>query len=169
MNKSRFFALVVVVAVAGAWTPALAQDSSGSSIGVGIESPLTTGATTGAFVYDAGSFHIDALFGFATVENAADTVVIGGRGWYAVHETARSDFSVGGGLELLYTNFDGPGDDDDVSIGLELGAKIRAFLTTNVAIHGVVGIAVVVGDETADSFRLTGQLTGGLGLTYFFN
>jgi len=169
MHKPRFFALALGSLFAASLTTPSTAVASPEGIGVGVESPLTTGAVTGAFVYDTGSFHIDGLLGFTSAEGDADFVVAGARGWYAVHQAAQADFHLGGGLQLIYTDFGGGDDDDDLAIGVELGAKLRAFLTSNVALHGVVGLAIVVGDDVSDRVSLTGQLTGGLGITYFFN
>ena len=52
------------------------------------------------------------------------------------------------------------------SSSIDIGAQIRAFLTSNVALSAFGGLAVLAGD--ADGFALDGQPVGALGLTYFF-
>jgi hypothetical protein len=48
---------------------------------------------------------------------------------------------------------------------------IRAFITPNVALHGRAGFVLAFGDQTGPLLKqlsLDGQITGGLGITYFF-
>jgi hypothetical protein len=149
--------------------PAATAESGplGTAFGVGIHGMLT-GPFGPAIVYNMTRFHIEGLLAFES--NGATELTVGGRFWFHVHQTSASTLSLGGGLAFssLETEPIPPetrGEDQTV-IHLEGGAQIRFFPVSNVAISASVGLGVLSGD--ADLFALTGQLTGGAGLTYFF-
>lgn len=149
-------------------SPALAGGSSGS-IGVGAE--FTLGGIGGASVnYDAGMFHAGGFVGYYDADfegdpDGADVIDIGGRFFYHLHSTAMSDFSVG--AQLGFQNLDFPDPVDDATIvEIDLGAQIRAFVASNVAISGTLGIAILAAD--GDGFALTGDPLGAVGLHYYF-
>ena len=153
--------------------PAPAASSGGSgeplgtSLGVGIHAMLT-GPFGPAIVYNMKLFHIEGLLAFES--NGATNLAVGGRFWFHAHQTATSTLSVGGGLGFTSVETEpvppATTSEDQTNILLEGGAQIRFFPVPNVAISASAGLAVLSGD--ADLFALTGQLTGGAGLTYFF-
>jgi hypothetical protein len=140
---------------------AFADGSESSGLGIGVESTLT-GVSGPTIAYQAPNFHVEGLLGFHDDNNTTE-IDIAGRFFWELHQTAASDFSIGGGLGLESVD---NGNNTDTIIDLELGAKIRAFVASNVALNASLGIAVLAGD--ADFVGLGGQLTGGLGVTYFF-
>lgn len=157
---------------------AAAQGSEATGIGVGVQAmlpsdPIDVGGGLGpaftipflggpAVTYQAPKFHIDGILAF--FDNDAITVIgAGGRFFYELHSTQASDLSVGGGIGFLNIDF---GPDSTTEINFEAGAKIRAFLAPSVAFNASVGLGLLSGD--ADFIAFTGQLVGGIGLTYFF-
>ena len=140
--------------------------SAGGGIGVGVEATLT-GLAGAALVYDAGTFRIDGVLGFAS---RGDTdFFLAGRFWYVLHTGDNSDFAIGGGLGIVDDDNGGPmGDNDDIDIHIEAGAQIRAFLTSNVALSAAGGFGFIL-DEGDDFLGFGGQLMGTMGMTYFFN
>lgn len=160
-------------ATASAPEPAPAATSSasgeplGTSLGVGIHAMLT-GPFGPAIVYNMKLFHIEGLLAFES--NGATNLAVGGRFWFHAHQTASSTLSVGGGIGFTSTETEPippeTRSEDATNILLEGGAQIRFFPVPNVAVSASAGLAVLSGD--ADLFALTGQLTGGAGLTYFF-
>ena len=132
-----------------------------TGVGVGAEA-LLTGPVGPTVVYQAERFH---LAGLLAIDSESSTqFVAAGRFWFEAHSGDNSDFSVGGGLGFLNISGD---DNDDTDVFLEAGAQLRAFLTSNVALSATVGFSIFF-DEGDDRFRLSGQLTGGMGMTYFF-
>ncbi len=173
MRAPRLTALALVLAVpALVASPAAANDSVG--LGVGVESSLAVpdglGAVSNgaAVTYQAGQFHVQGMLGFH--DNGSTVVNLGGRFMWHMHSTATSDFSLGGGLGIINVDNAGPGDDGSTFIALELGGQIRAFVTPNVSLNAMLGIAYLMVDEEAgdDLLGLTGNLVGGFGATYFF-
>jgi hypothetical protein len=159
----------------------VAEDNAplGSAFGVGVHAMLgnlslgTSGSIAGpvgpAFVYNGGRFHIEAILAYQDVDGGANTLALAGRGWYHVHESPGATLSVGGGLGLVNTSIDtGLGTTNDFSLTvIEAGAQIRFFATRNVALSASLGLSILSGDNDADAFMISGQLTGGLGITYF--
>jgi len=129
---------------------------------------MLTGPFGPAIVYNMNRFHIEGLLAFES--NGATNIALGGRFWFHAHQTAASTLSVGGGIGFNSVESEPiPPEtrtDTQTNILLEGGAQIRFFPVPNVAISASAGLAVLSGD--ADMFALTGQLTGGAGLTYFF-
>src|SRR5688572_22483774 len=173
--------LLIVIGFAGtaaAQQPEIIGEKHG--VGLGIEQNLG-GLTGAAFSFDAGRFRIDAILGLAFYnDEPTDATVfgIGGRFFYKVHQLPGADFSVGGGVAILQTEF---GEADDTSIHLEAIAQIRIFVVPNVAISGSFGVALlsaddgevsggpIAGDGAGDSvLGLGGQLLAGFGAIYYF-
>ncbi len=138
----------------------------GSAIGVGVHAMLS-GPVGPAIVYNGGRFHIEGILGFTDVEDAS-SMAIAGRGWFHVHESPGASLSVGGGIGFMNAEMDTgvPGSSVDTSVTvLEGGAQVRFFVTRNVALSAALGLSILAGD--ADAITIGGQLTGGLGVTYF--
>lgn len=162
MRKILFSLLALGTVLALGTTTARAQASEGTGIGVGAQS-TTTGLSGPSVVYQAPQFHIEGLLGVNSIDDNTD-FALAGRFYYEIHNGELSDFSIGGGLGVL--NLDRPGD-DDVDLHLEAGAQIRAFLAPNVALSTSLGLGFVI-REGNDDFGILGQLTGSMGVTYFF-
>ncbi|HTM19395.1 MAG TPA: hypothetical protein VL172_02770 [Kofleriaceae bacterium] len=171
MKQTIFLSAIATVLYTAA--PAHAQARSG--IGVGVETTVTSelvapypGVAT--LTYDTGVFQIEGLLTFISYDNNVTYLGAGGKFWYGIHRGERSDFSVGGGLAIINTNPDGPGD-SATDFHLEGGAKIRAFLTPNVALSTTLGLGIVIADNDGpndDVFGIAGNLLGSVGLSYYF-
>lgn len=149
--------------------PAVAHaGGSAGSIGVGAEYNLFS--LGGASVnFDQGDFHVGGFLGFSDGDTPGDNteVTIGGRFWWHVHSTAMSDFSVGGSLGMLHEDESSPpANDDHTDFYIDLGAQIRAFVTSNVALSTSLGLGIAAGD--ADGVILTGQPVLIAGVHYYF-
>ncbi|HEY2730954.1 MAG TPA: hypothetical protein VGK52_13515 [Polyangia bacterium] len=185
----------VVVAVAGLATPAFAQetapppvtenapaapkahhgDIAGGGLGIGAAA-FISGLFGPEVVYDFGQFHVEGLLAFARTPGngpnpPTDSVFqFGLGGWYHLHIGENSDFSAGGVFALRDFS-PGGGGNSLVGFEIEPGIMIRAFITPNVALHGRAGFVLAFGDSTGPlnkQLALDGQITGGLGITYFF-
>ncbi len=187
---------VVVVAVAGLATPAFAEenapppvtenappapkahhgDIAGGGLGIGAAA-FISGLFGPEVVYDFGQFHVEGLLAFdrrpanGGPNAPTDSVFqFGLGGWYHLHIGENSDFSAGGVFALQDAS---PGGGGNSAVGFEIepGVMIRAFITPNVALHGRAGFVLAFGDQTGPlqkQLSLDGQITGGLGITYFF-
>jgi hypothetical protein len=166
-------------------TPAFAQDpasttptepapttqrrasSGGGGGGLGLGAAAFTSGLAGPnIVYDFGQFHIEGLFAFVRSPLGASTQTtfnLGGGGWYHLNMGDASDFSLGGTLGFLH-NTAGSG---TTTVLLEPGAMVRAFVTSNVALHGRLGVVFAFADGP-DTIALDGQVAGGFGVTYFW-
>jgi hypothetical protein len=153
---------------------ASAQDEGGErpgAIGVGVSGMLVTGPGFAnqfagpTVVFQTPVFHIEGMLTFSDNDADGTDMGIGGRFWYALSQTSRSDFSIGGGLALLID--DTPGGDDETDIEINVGAQIRAFIVSNVALSATLGFGVVVTDGD-DFVGLIGDITGAAGIVYFF-
>jgi len=178
MRKHSLMILAITSFLGFLAAPARAQESG---IGVGVETMLTgslTDYTGGAYpggvtvTYDSGTFYAGGMLTFLNVENGANVVGIGGRFYYPVHHGSSSDFALGGGLEIINNNPDGP-PAADTSVHLEIGGRIRAWLTRNVALDAGVGVGILMADNGGaapdqTAFGLVGDLVSTLGVTYFF-
>lgn len=168
----RIALIVTAVGLFAFAAPAAAQDDMGgggerpTALGVGVNGFLVDGLGTGpSVVFQTPMFHIEGILTF--LDDGDTDVGLGGRFWYALSQTARSDFSVGGGLSLL---IDGNADmmgNDDTDVELDFGAQLRAFVVPNVALSATLGFGIVVQDGD-DFIGLVGDLVGDLGITYFF-
>ena len=164
MKKNLAFVTGVAVLALGAGT-ALAGGSEGS-IGVGAEATLF-GLGGLSVNYDAGPFHVGGFFGFSDGGGDDDTQVdIGGRFYYHIHSTSMADFGVGGAIAVGMRPDNDNDDDDEVLLTIDPGFQFRAFLSSNVALSVTGGLAIGVAD--ADGVLLSGQLTGGAGIHYYF-
>lgn len=164
---------------------ALAQEG-GAAHGLGVGATRTlAGVSAGTVVYDTSTFHVGGLLGFASQSRDPGedltVFVLGGQFLYHMHQTVRSDFSIGGGLSVV--SFDGAGD-GATNVDLEGLAQIRVFLVPNVALSASLGLLIAIGDDAAGTFigdggivftgdaettiAVGGQVTGAFGLTYFF-
>ncbi|ACY15030.1 hypothetical protein [Haliangium ochraceum] len=171
--KSLFFAAAMTLALAlvhGGTAHAQGQFGVGAQsmlTGPGNPGTVTGGLSAAALTYDAGQFHIDGLFHLSA---GGDTHFgLGAQFWYGLHAGDRADFSVGGGFGVVDDGNDG--NDDDTDFHLDLGVKMRVFLTGNVALSAVLGLGFVLDDEEDDNdddFFIGGQNTTRLGITYFF-
>jgi hypothetical protein len=196
MKKSSLRSLLpalVVVALLAAAAPARAQEAASpppatahtthfalTGLGVGAAA-FVSGMTGPQVVYDFGAFHLEGLLGFDRWPgngpgNPPSTTVIdfGVSGWYHLHMGERSDFSLGGGFGFMNAS---TGGNSGTAVVLEPGMLVRAFITSNVALHARVAISMVFGDDVGDRgalggmyehFGLAGQLVSGFGFTYFF-
>jgi hypothetical protein len=170
--RALSFALVAALVLVATAGTAQAQETAPvaatrGGLGVGAAAMLR-GPSGLNVVFDAGRWHADAILGIAGDAGgpgAGTTIDLGARGWFHLHQGNNSDFSLGGGLGFQLSDPDGPADSSNV-ITIDIGAQIRAFVTSNVALSAFGGLAVITGD--ADGFALDGQPVGILGLTYFF-
>jgi hypothetical protein len=158
--------------------PPAHHSSSGGGAGIGVGATMglaNTGnpITSGQFVYDQDMWHLEGIFGFASLSGGAAgrTTVIefGAGGWYHLHRGASSDFSLG--VALVIDNTSPPGGGGSTTLtSVEPGAQVRVFVTPNVALHARLGIAMVLGDTPGGGtdIALLGQPQGSFGFTYFF-
>lgn len=161
--KTPLIASVLVLALAGSARAGGQEDS----LGVGAE-VMINGATGGVSLnYDVGDFHVGGFLGFADGAGDDDTdYTIGARFFYHLHSTAMSDFGIGGGLGFFSEDDRGMGDDRSTNLFFEPSFQIRAFVAANVALSFTAGITIGLVD--ADGAAVTGQLTGGAGIHYYF-
>jgi opacity protein-like surface antigen len=179
MKKVRAlsYALAAALALVAAAGTAQAQETAAAAparggLGIGIASMLR-GPSGLNIVFDGGRWHADAILGIAGDDGtgpgfggfSGTTIDLGARGWFHLHNSTNADFSLGGGLGFQLLDPDGAPETVNV-ITIDIGAQIRAFLTSNVALSAFGGLTVLAGD--ADGFALDGQFVGALGLTYFF-
>jgi hypothetical protein len=148
-----------------------ATTGSGRGLGVGAVALFAPGATgTGGAVPNilatwgapSGKFHLDGLFGLTS--SGTTSFDLGARGWYHIHAAPGADLSVGGGFALLSYKAGSRKYDFE----LELGAQIRAFIVSNVALLGSVGMAIYMPDSGSTTVAMGGSIVGSLGVAYFF-
>ena len=153
--------------------PPPALSAGGNGIGVG--AALFLSGIGGAQVdYDTAMWDVEALLGFADRStgnnNSATDVQFGVRGWYHLHHGSSSDFSVGGGIGLDHLT--GAGGPNRTAVLIDPGVRARAFITSNVAVHAVLGLAISVGDNLVGPEKsgvgLGAQSLFGFGFTYYF-
>jgi hypothetical protein len=182
IDRKVTLSLLVLTAAAGLATPAFAQEtapaatepapathhrasgSNAGAIGVGGTAFLSGLAGVNG-VYDMGNLHIEALLGFVRQPVGATNATtwnIGAGGWYHLHTGDNSDFSLGGTVGILHNTFG----DGNTALAVEPGAMLRAFLTSNVALHARAGFVLIFDDD--DTFALASNVVGGFGGTYFF-
>jgi hypothetical protein len=167
MMTRTLASLLLAASLLAAPAAARAQDRGQTGPGIGGEMTLT-GIPTAVFVYDGGVFHIDVLFGMASVENGPTGLDVGGRFYYVVHGGLTSDFSVGGGLLVEHLSRPSP-QPNLTNVHLELGGKIRAFVVPNVALTATLGLGVELTDSMLNDVVVIGsRLVGGFGIAYFF-
>jgi hypothetical protein len=156
--------LLALAACLAVSSPAWADGTESTGLGVGVQSTLT-GLSGPSLTYQAPRFHVEGIVGFH--DDGVTEIDLAGRFWFHVHSTAASDFSVGGGIGFESIDF---GPETDTDLHVEGGAQLRAFLASNVALSAALGLAIENGDDNDDEDIefLAGQLVGGLGITYFF-
>jgi hypothetical protein len=168
MLRSAFALTLLALAPA----TALAQDAldraerggaPGGGLGLGAESLLLDGGGSVALTYAAPSFRFQGLLGLTVVEDGPTLLTAGGRFLFRVHRAGRADFSVGPGIGLGFR--DAPLD-DDLFVTLEGVAQARVFVVESVSLNGSLGLGLRIDDRFA--LGIGGNLTGGLGFTYYF-
>jgi hypothetical protein len=170
-NSTKFILPLLTLGIFATGTAA-AQTRAARGIGVGAEQTLT-GITGATFVYDAESFHIDALLG-GSFRHESSSLAVAGRFFFPVHRSQFADFSLGPGVGLEHVtthDLDGPGPQGSVSstpIHLEGAAQIRAFIVPNIALNASAGLGIVLNNENSNYATIGGQLGGSFGVTYFF-
>jgi hypothetical protein len=164
MRNAAF--VLAVILMAG---PAAAE---GRGLGVGAEAATDLGVFgpggNALVIYDLEAMFFQGMLGFSAGDNQDDVVNIGGSFFYKLARTDASDFSIGGGATLVFIDQDGgrnPG--SDLGVALDLGAKIRAFLVPNVAVHVGLGLNILINDG-GEAFALGSRLAGNAGIVYFF-
>lgn len=187
IDRKVTLSLIALTAVAGLATPAFAQEtapsepppaashrsSGGVARGWGVGATALIGGPAGVqVVYDLGQFHLEGLVGFNRTPTGGPnsekhTVLdIGAGGWYHFATGDSSDFSLGGDIGFSHDS----GGAGATAVVIEPGAMIRAFVTSNVAVHG--RMVVVMGFDNAGSINerlaLAGNILAGFGATYFF-
>jgi hypothetical protein len=166
--------LLVSSAILGAGLLVHASDAhaggSPGSLGVGAEFTLL-GMGGASINFDQGDFHVGGFLGIYDDDagpNDIDIVEVGARFFYHLHSTAMSDFSIGGQIGFRQMSIEDADDDTDFTI--DLGAQIRAFVASNVAISATIGIGVFSDNDDGgnDFVVLTGDLVGIAGIHYYF-
>jgi hypothetical protein len=150
-----------------------ATTGSGRGFGIGAAAVATVRGTNDSVPNilatwgdSAGRFHVEGLVGLRHYGTTGFD--IGVRGWYHLHAASSADFSLGGGFALLSNKANVPGSSRQTDFALELGAQIRAFVVPNVALLGSVGMRVYIPDSGDSDLLFSGDLTGALGIAYFF-
>jgi hypothetical protein len=154
--------------------PPTHHSSSGGGAGIGVGAIFTlAGFPAASVVYDQDMWHLEGMFELDSTTNGAagrtTHVTFGAGGWYHMHRGASSDFSLGVALAVDNTSPPGGGGSQTLT-SVEPGAMARAWITPNVAVHGRLGIAMVLGDTPGGGtdFHLLGEPVIAFGFTYFF-
>jgi hypothetical protein len=134
-----------------------ASPTSRGSIGLGAAATLTMPVGI-QFVYDPGAWHMDVITSLR--HDGGTDIAASARFFYHVHTAQAADFSLGGGVG--FQNSEG----NDNIVHVELSAQIRAFIVSNVALSGTLGLGLRTADR--NDFVVSGQTTGILAVTYFF-
>ena len=144
-----------------------APGHSSGALGVGAETTLS-GLSGMSLSYDGGPWHAGGFLSFEDAPGDNNTDIgLGGRFFWHLHSTSRSDFSIGGNLGVLIDNEDDGADGTSSTLMfLEPAVQIRAFIVDNVALSATAGISIGLAD--ADGVILDGQLTGSAGIHYYF-
>ncbi len=165
MRKILISIAVLGLVLAAGSRAASAGGSSGSFGAGGQVNLFGVGGPTAA--YDGGKWHADAFLGYADHRKNINTgrfvLGFGADFWFHVHQTAMSDFGVGGGLSFYHenntpNNFNG--------FYIILGGQMRVFVVSNVALSATLGFGVATADD--DGQLLANDITGDLGITYYF-
>jgi len=170
-NSTKLIIPLFTLALFATGTAAAQNAPVARGIGVGAEATLT-GIVGGTFVYDAASWHLDALLGGSFQHNDS-SLAVAARFFFPVHRSLNADFSIGPGVGLVHTTHDPDGDgpngrESANPIHLEGAAQIRAFVVPNIALNATAGLGVVLNNKNNDSATIGGQLGGSFGVTYFF-
>lgn len=175
--KARITTILAAIALTIPAASASAQEAE-RGLGIGAQSMLTSpglldfftsGVSGAALTYDAGTFHVDGIFGL--ISDGETGFGLGVQGWYMLHGGGIADLSVGGGIGFADDrDFDG----DGIDVHVDAGVKIRLFLVSNVALSAIIGLGFIFEDDDDeiddddDLFAITGQNLGSMGITYFF-
>ena len=150
------------------------SSGGGGGAGIGVGAVITLSQFAAAnVVYDQDMWHLEGLFALDSLSGGAagrlTHVTFGAGGWYHLHRGASSDFSLGVALAVDNTSPPGGGGSQTLT-SVEPGAMARAFVTPNVAVHGRLGIAMILGDTGGGGtdFHLLGEPVFAFGFTYFF-
>jgi hypothetical protein len=155
---------LTVTSTAFAQEPApVVTTSTRGGLGIGF-SQFLNGPGGADVIFDAGKWHADATLFMSG--NGATIFGLGGRGWYHLHSSNMADFSLGGGLGMTYFNTEGPSE-SVTDFHIDLGGLIRAFITSNVALSGFVGLAIQTGDSPGE-FLVSAQPLAQVGAAYYF-
>jgi hypothetical protein len=112
-----------------------------------------------------GRFHVDGLFGLSSA--GSTTFDLGVRGWYHVHAASAADFSLGAGFALVSWKPAAPlGRQYDFE--MELGAQMRVFVVSNVALLGSLGMGIYLPDSGSSAIAFSGNVIGSVGVAYYF-
>lgn len=171
MKKVRAvsFAVAAALALALAGGSAQAQETAPAAaparggFGVGYAGMLGDAPSGLNLIFDGGGWHADAILGVSGGNGTG--LDLGARGWFHLHNSNAADLSLGGGLGMMYRDPEGMGESSNI-IRIDIGAMIRAFITSNVAVSAFGGLGVWAGD--GDGFVLTGQPLGSVGAAYYF-
>ena len=153
--------------------PPVAVTGGGNGIGVGAAAFLS-GVGGVQVDYDTPMWDADAILGFGDRSvggnNSSTQIQFGVQGWYHLHRGSSSDFSVGGGVGIDHVTGAGP---NRTATLIEIGARPRAFITSNVAVHAMLGVTISVGDNGVPGADNSGVGLGaqplfGFGFTYYF-
>lgn len=150
-----------------------ATSARGRGLGLGAVQMMNLGRTNLLLTYGdrTGRYHFDGLFSLSrNLEQGSgrDTTTfdLGGRFWYHLHAATYADFSVGAGL--LLDSHREPPRDRRMDVFLDLGAQIRAFLVSNVALLGSLGMGITIRDGDDDQLQIGGKPLREIGIAYFF-
>ena len=154
---------------------------SGGGNGLGVGAAAFLSGIGGVLVnYDEAIWDIEGILGFGDRRTGGDNspnqtrLDVGVRGWYHLHHGSNSDFSIGGGFGVQHLSGAGP---SSTSTFIEPGVRARAFVTSNVAVHAMLGLSVVLGDNAVGGGYAYGNNAGialgaqplfGVGFTYYF-
>ena len=149
-------------------TPVTSSNSAGGGAGLGFGAATFLGGISGVEVaYDQSIWHIEGLLGFNRSGNGnnpdSTETRVGVRGWYHLKQGLNADFSVGGGIGFSHASV---GDNSSNSTLFEPAFQARAFLTPNVAVFGIAGLAIRFADNN-NSVGFGGQTLAGFGFTYY--
>lgn len=168
MRKNLIRTVLASAVLVGLSGVASAGGSAGS-FGVGAEYTLL-GIGGASVNFDQGDFHVGGFFGFSSnnagVNGGQTRIDFGGRFFYHVHSTAMSDFGIGAQVGLRFDDDESPADDDFTGFYVDLGAQIRTFLSSNVALSATVGVGIAAADD--DGEVLAGDVIGVGGIHYYF-
>lgn len=167
--RKNLVSTVLSVAVLIGLSGVAAAGGSAGSFGVGAEYTLL-GVGGASVNYDQGDFHVGGFMGYRSDgPNDNDDryeLDLGGRFFYHLHSTAMSDFSLGGQVAIQMLDDALPDDQDATIFEVDLGAQIRVFVASNVALSATVGLALATAD--ADEVQISGNVVGNVGIHYYF-
>lgn len=163
--------LIAAATATSTATPSAPEEAPSARFGVGMSTglTLTAGATPiGALslTYDARTYRVEAITSLTVVQDERTQVIAGLRGLYPLHGSETADISIGATAAAFLVLAERAPDNKNAL--LELNLQIRAFLTEQVALTGLAGVGLILGDGPTAAL-VGGQLSGALGLTYYFD